>query len=211
MGHHKAISPIVIGLILVVVVVTGAILGYVFLFGLQEGFNVNPTGVDAVIDPTLYSTDAKVGVYGQPSNVSIFLSNTLSTVQSGVITITQNGRIVQNTTFILRPSETATTVIPQVLNATGVWAVKVTVRGVNVNSYYFEVVSSRDEADFAIRQWRDQNNYRNLVTAAFFLACISVIVSAASLARKPRTVIQSTAQLQFCSCSLFIGAVGSIV
>jgi hypothetical protein len=190
MGRSNAVSPIVVGLLLIVVVVTGAILGYVFLFGLQEGFNVNPTGVNATIDATLYSTDAKVSLDGQTCNVTVFLANSLGTVQSGVISITSNGQVTQNATFRLRPSETITTVLPQALNATGVWAVKVTVGGVTVSSYYFQVVGSRDEADFAIRQWRDQNNYRNLVTAAFFLAIISVIVSAASLARKPKTVIQ---------------------
>jgi len=190
LGHSNAISPIVVGLLLIVVVVTGAILGYVFLFGLQEGFNVNSTGVDATIATSLYSVDAKVGVYGQPCNVTVFLANTLGTVQRAVVTITNNGRVAQNASFLVRPSQDMTTVLPQALDATGVWAVKVTVSGVTVNSYYFQVVGSRDEADFAIRQWRDQNNYRNIVAAAFFLAIISVIVSAASLARKPKTVIQ---------------------
>ena len=190
MGRSNAVSPIVVGLLLIVLVVAGAILGYVFLFGLQEGFNVNPTGVSATIAPSLYSADAKVSVYGQTCNVTVFLVNTLGTVQRGVITITQNGRVVQNATFLLLPSQTVTTVLPQALNATGVWTVKVTIGKVTVSSYYFQVLSSRDEADFAIRQWRDQNNYRNLVTAAFFLAIISVIVSTASLARKPKTVIQ---------------------
>jgi hypothetical protein len=179
-----------VGLLLIVVVVTGAIVGYVFLFGLQQGFNVNSTGVNATIDSTLYSADARVGIYGEPLNVTIFLSNSLGTVQRGFITITQNGRVVQNATFVLLATQTSATVIPQALNATGLWSVKVTVGGVTANSYYFQVVRSRDEADFAIRQWRDQNNYRNLVAAAFFLAIIAVIVSAASLARKPKIVIQ---------------------
>jgi len=190
LGRSNAVSPIVVGLLIVVLVVTGAIASYVFLFGLQEGFNVNSTGVNATIDPVLYSTDARIGLYGQPFNVTIFLSNSLSTVQRGFITITQNGHTVQNTTLLLLPTQTTATVIPQALNATGVWAVKVTVSGVTVNSYYFQVVGSRDEADFAVLQWRNQNNYRNLVTAAFFLAIVSVIFSAASLARKPKTVIQ---------------------
>ena len=190
MGRSNAVSPIVVGLLLVVVVVAGVIFGYVFLFGLQEGFNVNPTGVDATIAPSLYSADAKVSVYGQRCNVTVFLANTLGTVQRGGISITNNDRVVQNASFLLRPSQTTTAVLPQALNATGVWVVKVTVSGVTVSSYYFQVVSSRDEADFAIRQWRNQNNYRNLVTAAFLLAIVSVIVSAASLARKPKTVIQ---------------------
>ena len=190
MGRSKAVSPIVVGLLLIVVVVAGAVLGYVFLFGLQEGFYANPTGVNATIAPSLYSVDAKVSVYGQTCNVTVFLANSLGTVQRGVISITNNGRLVQNASFLLLPSQSITTVLPQALNETGVWTVKVTVGGVAVSSYYFQVVSSRDEADFAIRQWRDQNNYRNLVTIAFFLAIISVIVSAASLARKPKTVIQ---------------------
>jgi len=190
LGRSNAVSPIVVGLLLVVVVVAGAVLSYVFLFGLQEGFNVNPTGVNATIDPALYSADAQVGVYGEPFNVTIFLSNSLSTVQRVFITIRQNGHLAQNVTFLVLPTQTSATVVPQALNATGVWSVKVIVGKVTVSSYYFQVVSSRDEADFAIRQWRDQNNYRNLVTAAFFLAIISVILSAASLARKPKTVIQ---------------------
>jgi len=190
LGRSNAVSPIVVGLLLVVVVVAGAVLSYVFLFGLQEGFNVNPTGVNATIDPALYSADAQVGIYGEPFNVTIFLSNSLSTVQRVFITIRQNGHLAQNVTFLVLPTQTSATVVPQALNATGVWSVKVIVGKVTVSSYYFQVVSSRDEADFAIRQWRDQNNYRNLVTAAFFLAIISVILSAASLARKPKTVIQ---------------------
>lgn len=190
MGRSNAVSPIVVGLILIVVVVAGAIFGYVFLFGLQQGFTVNPTGVSATIAPSLYSPDAKVSVYGQTCNVTVFLANSLGTVQKGVIIITNNDHVVQNASFLLLPSQTTTIVLPQALNANGVWSVKVIVIGVVVSSYYFQVVSSRDEADFAIRQWHDQNNYRNLVTAAFLFAIISVIVSAASLARKPKTVIQ---------------------
>jgi len=190
MWRSNAVSPVVVGLLLIVVVVTGAILSYVFLFGLQEGFNVNPTGVNVSILPSLYSTDAKVSVLGQTCNVTIFLTNSVSTVQNGVIIVSNNDRVLQNTTFRLLPSQSSTAVLVQPLNATGVWSVRVGVSGVIVNSYYFQVVSSRDEADLAIRQWRDQNNYRNLVTTAFFLAVIAVIISAASLARKPKTVIQ---------------------
>lgn len=173
-----------------VLVVAGTILAYVFVIGVQQGFNTNPTGVTAVIIPTLYSTEAKVGLYGAPSNITIILSNTLTTLQRGFINVTSNSRVVQSVPFLLLASQTLNTVVSQRLNATGVWAVTVTTRGVNVNSYTFQVVATKDEADFAVGQWRDQTFYRNLVLASFILSITSLIVAAASLARKPKTIIQ---------------------
>jgi len=191
---RKGISPIVLGLILVVLILCGALLGYVFLVGLQHGFSTNPTGstgVNAIVTPSLYSRDAKVGVYGDASNFSVSISNSLAAAQTGVINITSNGRIVQSVPFILLPHETNTIILPQQLNATGVWSVKVTIGGINVNSYYFQVLATRDDADFAVGQWRDQNYYRNLTLGTLIVAIASIIASAASLARKPKTIIQT--------------------
>ena len=190
-SSNRAVSPIVVGLLLVVLVVAGAVLGYVFLFGAQQGFNTNTTGINAIISPALYSRDAKVGVYGDTGNFSVSLSNTLSSLQRGVVEIASNGRVVQSVPFILLQSQTTTITMTQGLNATGVWAVKVTTRGVSVSSYYFQVVGTRDEADFAVSQWRDQSFYRNLVLAGFIVAITSFIIAVASLARKPKTIIQA--------------------
>lgn len=185
-----AVSPIVLGLILVVLIVSVAILGYVFLFGIQQGFNTNPTGINAVITPTLYSSDAKIGISGSLINITISISNSLSNAQKGAITITNNGREMQNASFILLPSQTTTVTLHQVLNGTGVWTIKVMSHGVAAASYYFQVVNTRDEADFAVAQWRDQNTYRNITLATFILALISFIIAAASLARKRTTIIK---------------------
>ncbi len=189
-SSNKAISPVVLGLLLVVLVVTGAILGYVFLIGAQEGFKTNPTGINSTILSSLYSTEAKVGVNGDTGNFTISLSNTQNVPQRVEIDITKNGHQVQNSSFRLLASQTTTVILSLPLNGTGIWVVKVTSRGLTSNSYAFQVMGTKDEADFAAAQWRDQNFYRNLVLAGFIIAIIAFIVSAASLARKPKTVIQ---------------------
>jgi hypothetical protein len=188
---RKGVSPVVLGLVLVVLLVGGVIIGYVFFIGVEQGFNTSAAGVSAVVTLTLYSRDAKVGVYGDGNNVSVSLSSTLSTAQQGVINVTSNGRVVRSVSFILLPHETSTITLSQRLNATGVWSVKVTASGTNVTTYYFQVLATRDDADFAVGQWRDQNYYRNLVLGSLILAIISIIISAASLARGRKTVIQT--------------------
>lgn len=188
---RKGVSPVVLGLVLAVLLVGGVIIGYVFFIGVEQGFNTSAAGVSAVVTLTLYSRDAKVGVYGDGSNVSVSLSSSLSTAQQGVINVTSNGRVVRSVSFILLPHETSTITLSQRLNATGVWSVKVTASGINVTTYYFQVLATRDDADFAVGQWRDQNYYRNLVLGSLILAIISIIVSAASLARGRKTVIQT--------------------
>jgi hypothetical protein len=188
---RRGISPVVLGLILVVLVLSGAILGYVFLFGFQQGFNTNTTGVNAVVTPTLYSRDAKVGVFGDTSNVSVSLSNTLSTAQVGAINITSGGHVMKSVSFVLLPHETRTVNLPLKLNATGVWSVGVMVGGAKSNGYYFQVFATRDEADFAVGQWRDQNYYRNLTLGTAIAAIAALILSAASFARRPKTIIQT--------------------
>jgi hypothetical protein len=181
----------VLGLIVVVLLVGGVIIGYVFFVGFQQGFNTNPTGVSAVVTATLYSRDAKVGVYGDQSNVNVSLSNNLSTAQFGVINITSKGHVVRSVSFTLLPHETSTITLSQPLNITGVWSVKVTASGINVTTYYFQVLATRDDADFAIGQWRDQNYYRNLTLGTLIVAIVSIILSTGSLARKPKTIIQT--------------------
>lgn len=187
---NRAASPIVVGLLLVVLVVAGAIFGYVFLFGAQEGFNTNPTAINAVITPSLYSTNAKVGVYGDTANFTIILTNTLTTLQRGAVEIGDNGQVVQSVSFVLLASQTTTLSLNQLLNATGIWSVKVTTRGLNASNYQFQVFKTKDEADFVVAQWRDQNFYRNLVLGGFVVAWASFIISAASLARRTTTVIR---------------------
>lgn len=190
-SSRKGLSPVVIGLLLVVLVVAGGILAYVFLIGAQQGFNTNTTGINATILPTLYSRNAKVGVYGDMSNFTISLSNTLTTPQTLTINITSNGHQVQGNTYLLLPSQTTVVTLTQPLNETGVWAVKVSSRGVNITSYYFQVVGTKDEADFAVAQWHDQDFYRNLIQLSLIVAITAFIISAASLARKPKTIIQA--------------------
>lgn len=169
-----------------------AIIGYVFLIGAQQGFNTNPTGVNAVITASLYSSDARVGVYGDMGNFTISLSNSVNLVQRGGINITNNGRNVQGSLFVLLPSQTVTVTIAQQLNSTGIWTVKVTTHGIKISSYSFQVVPSKDEADYVIEQSRAQTFNKNVAFGSIVVALASIIVAIGSLARKPTTVIRSS-------------------
>lgn len=192
-SSNRAVTPVVVGLLLVVLMVAAAILGYVFLLGAEQGFKTNTTGITAVIMPALYSRDAKVGVLGDTANFTITLSNTLSSPQRGQVQVINEGRAWQSIGFVLLASRTSTFSVSQVLNATGIWVVKVTTAsGIDVDSYFFQVMKTTDEADFAISQWHDQNFYRNLLYGSFMIAILSLILSAASLARRPKTVIQAS-------------------
>jgi hypothetical protein len=188
--YNKAASPVVVGLLLVVLVVAGVIFGYVFLFGAQQGFNTNPTGITAIITPSLYSVEAKVGVLGAKANFTISLSNSLTSMQHAEIEIAGNGHVAQTLPFILLASQTTTLALTQVLNVTGVWSVKVTSRGITASSYYFQVVGTRDEAEFAVLQWHDQTFYRNLILTSFVIAWAALTISAASLARRPKITVR---------------------
>ena len=184
-------SPVVVALLLIVLIVAGGIIGYVFLVGAQQGFNVNSTGLTANITAALYSTDAKIGLYGGRSNFTISVGSSVSTPQIFDVNITSNSHEVQGNSYILLPNQVTTITLSQQLNQTGVWAVKVTTHGVTISVYYFQVVGTGDEAGFAVAQWRDQQYYRNLIMLSLIVALISFIISAASLARRPKTIIQA--------------------
>jgi hypothetical protein len=181
----------VVALLLIVLVVAGGIIAYVFLVGALTGFNTSSTGLNASIAAALYSTDAKVGLYGDRSNFTISVASSLSTPEIFDVNITSNGHEVQGNTYLLLPNQVMTVTLSQQLNETGVWAVKVTTHGVAVASYYFQVVGTSDEAGFAVAQWHDQQYYRNLILLSLVVAVASFVISAASLARKPKTIIQA--------------------
>lgn len=172
-------------------VVAVGIIAYVFVVGALQGFNTKSTGLSATITASLYSTDAKVGLYGDRSNFTISVGSSLSTPQLFEVNITNNGHEVRGNTYLLLPNQAITVTLSQQLNATGVWSVNVSTHGVAIASYYFQVVGSSDEAGFAVAQWREQQNYRNLILLSLVIAIMSFIISAASLARKPKTIIQA--------------------
>ena len=190
-SSSSATSPIVVAMLLIVVVVAGGIIGYVFLIGAQQGFNTSSTGLNASVVAALYSTDAKVGLYGDRGNFTISIGSSLSTPQIFDVNITSNGREVQGNAYLLLPNQATSVTLTQSLNETGVWAVKVTARGVTVTSYYFQVVGTGDEANFLVAEWRDQQYYRNLSYICLVVAFTAIVISAASLARKPKTIIQA--------------------
>ena len=190
-SSNSATSPIVVAMLLIVIVVAGGIIAYVFLVGAQQGFNTSSTGLSASIVAGLYSTDARVGVYGDRGNFTISVGSSVSTPQLFDVNITSNGQEVQGNSYLLLPNQATTVTLTQSLNETGIWAVKVTTRGLPVATYYFQVVGTGDEAGFLIAQWRDEQYYRNLSYVCLIVAFTAIVIAAASLARRPKTVIQA--------------------
>ena len=190
-SSNKATSPVVTAVILIVLIVAGTIIVYVFLVGVQQGFYTNSSGLSAAITGKLYSSDARIALLGDIGNFTVSVSNTLTTPQLFTINITSNGRPEWNNSYLLLPNQVTTVTAAQPLNTTGVWAVKVNARGINVATYYFQVMATRDEADFAVSQWQQQQFNRTLVYTCLFVASTAFVIAAASLARRPKTIIQA--------------------
>jgi hypothetical protein len=187
--NSRAVSPVIVGVLLIVVIVAGTLLGFIFLTGLSTGFRATGnTGLSTTITPHIYSTDARVDVLNNIANFSAVVSNTVSTSQVGEVDLTVGEHIVQTVPFALGNGETKTIRVTQSLNETGVWTFKVISNGVKVSDYSFTVVESQDEADYAIGQWQSQNFYRNLLIVSYFLSIAAFAIAVASLARQPKAI-----------------------
>jgi hypothetical protein len=188
-SSRRAVSPVIVGVLLIVVIVAGTLLGFIFLSGLSRGFRTTEnTGLSTTIIPHIYSTDARVDVVKNIANFTAVVSNTASTAQVGEIDLTVGNRTVQKIPFALGTGETNTIQVSQRLNQTGIWTFKVVSIGIKVNDFSFTVMQTRDEADYEITQWESQNFYRNLLIICYVLSVAAFAVAVASLARRPKTI-----------------------
>ena len=186
---RKGVSPIIVAVLLVVVIVAGTLLGFIFLSGLSTGFRPTAnSGLSSTISAHIYSTDARVDILNHVANFSIVIANTVTTTQVGDIELAVGNRVVQTLSFALGAGEARTILISQKLNQTGVWTLKITSNGIKADSYTFTVVGTQDEADYATTQWESDNFYRNLTLISYVLSIIAFAVAAASLARQPKPI-----------------------
>jgi hypothetical protein len=187
--EREAVSPVIVGVLLIVIIVAGTLLGFIFLTGLSTGFRTTGnTGLSTSMTTHIYSTDAHIDILNNVANFSVVVSNTVSTPQVGEVDLTVGNQIVQTVPFALGTSEIRTIQVSQALNQTGLWTFKVVSNGVKVSDYSFTVAQTQDEADYAINQWQSQNYYRNLLIICYFLSIAAFAIAVASLARQPRAI-----------------------
>jgi hypothetical protein len=187
--NSRAVSPVIVGVLLIVVIVAGTLLGFIFLTGLSTGFKTTGnTGLSTTVTPNIHSTDARVDVLNNVANFTVIVSNTVSTPQVGEVDLTVGDHIVQTVPFALGNGETKTIRVSQALNETGIWTFKVISNGIKVSDYSFTVTQTQDEADYAISQWQSQNFYRNLLIVCYFLSIAAFAIAVASLARQPKAI-----------------------
>jgi hypothetical protein len=187
--EREAVSPVIVGVLLIVIIVAGTLLGFIFLTGLSTGFRATGnTGLSTSMTTHIYSTDAHIDILNNVANFSVVVSNTVSTPQVGEVDLTVGNQIVQTVPFALGTSEIRTIQVSQALNQTGLWTFKVVSNGVKVSDYSFTVAQTQDEADYAINQWQSQNYYRNLLIICYFLSIAAFAIAVASLARQPRAI-----------------------
>jgi hypothetical protein len=181
----RAVSPVIVAVLLIVVIFAGVLLGFIFLTGLSKGFQpTGNTGLASTITPQIYNSGAAVSYLNQGSNFSVVLHNTVSTPQVGDVQLDVGDTIVATVPFSAGASRSQTILITQPLNQTGTWTMKVTSNGVKVNVYSFTVYRTQDEADYAITQYETEQFYRNLIIISFFISIIAFAIAAASLARR---------------------------
>jgi hypothetical protein len=187
--NSRAVSPVIVGVLLIVVIVAGTLLGFIFLTGLSTGFKTTGnTGLSTTVTPNIHSTDARVDVLNNVANFTVIVSNTVSAPQVGEVDLTVGDHIVQTVPFALGNGETKTIRVSQALNETGIWTFKVISNGIKVSDYSFTVAQTQDEADYAISQWQSQNFYRNLLIVCYFLSIAAFAIAVASLSRQPKAI-----------------------
>jgi hypothetical protein len=186
--NTKGISSAITAVLLIMVILGAALLGFFFLTGLSSqliktGTN---TGISTTVTPNVYASDAKIDILGRAANFTVVLA--ASTVQVGTIQLSAGRSLAQNMSFGLAPRDVRTITMVQQLNQTGPWTLKVVSNGVKVATYSFTVVQTRDEADEIVSQYETDRLYRNLTLIGFMLAVTAFIVALAALARKPRVI-----------------------
>jgi hypothetical protein len=187
--NSRAVSPVIVGVLVIVILMAGTLLGFIFLTGLSTGFRPTAnTGLSTAVTPHIYSTDARVDVLNNVADFSAVVSNTVSTPQVGEVDLTVGDQIVQTAPFALGKGETKTIQVSQTLNQTGVWTFKIVSNGIKVSDYSFTVTQTQDQADYLITQWQSQNFYRNLLIVCYFLSMAALAIAVASFARQPKAI-----------------------
>jgi hypothetical protein len=186
----RGISPVIAGLLIIVLAAGVMLLVFIFASGLLGGLSATESGVRETIVPSIYSSEAGIGVLNQNANFTVTVYNSLSSAQEITIDVSEpSGHLLQSVSSTIPAGATRTIQVAQRLNATGLWTVRVTfvITGVKIGSYTFDVKPNRDEADFAVQEWRDQRFYRLLIFVAIGLAVISIAIAVAAVAR-PRII-----------------------
>ncbi len=191
--NRRGISAVIIAVLLITVIVALVLLAFVFLTGMSTLLggptqSSNNTGLQVVITPSIYSSDAQIGMVGERANFTVILSNTVSNVQVGRVDLESSIRVEQNVTFALTNGETKTVVISQPLTQTGPWILSVVTNGVEAGSYTFNVVRGPSEASYQVNQYETTKFYRNLTFITFFISLIGFAIAVAALVRPARTI-----------------------
>jgi hypothetical protein len=193
MRSRSGISGVVVGLLLIMVIGAFIVIFYVFAIGPLQGggFAGTSAGIEFSIVPQIYGQDAGIAVLGQLANFTVSITNTASTDQRVAVNIVApDKRVVQSVSTGLAASYTKTILVSQVVNVTGIWTVTVTSLSVKIGGYYFTVIQDRDQADFAIAQYREQRLYRVLVYALLALSIAAIILAVIAVARVGRLATQ---------------------
>jgi hypothetical protein len=152
----------------VVLVVVGAFLVF---------FLVVSPAVSATITPQIYSVPSNYGYLNEEANFSFQISNLENNQQQAQIVVLSESSVVTNQSVSVSPGSTTTRLISVRLDSLALWKAEATINGTVLDSYSFQVLTNRAEADIAINQWNDLQFHNNLDTATIVVAVVALLVS----------------------------------
>jgi hypothetical protein len=193
MKSRSGVSGVIVGLLLVMLIGGFVIVFYVFAIGPLQGggFSGSSAGIDYSIVPQIYAQDAGIAVVGQLANFTVVVTNKASTDQRIAINVVApQGRVFQVVSTGVAASYTKTILVSQNLNETGTWSVTVTSLSVKVGGYSFTVAEDRDQADYAIAQYRQTQLYRVLTYVLLAISIAAIILAAIAVVRVGRLATQ---------------------
>jgi hypothetical protein len=175
-----AISHILAALILIVIVVTAAVLLYVFGMGVLGTLgSTYATQISIAITPYIYDPNSNIGYLNEQANFTIAIWNPLNSTLPATVKVTTGSSIIQNIEFEARPRAT-TIFITQELSTTGTWTVLVIVQGPQgpvTYSYSFDVKTNQDDAKLAVNQLANSRIRSDLEIGTLVIAALGVILA----------------------------------
>lgn len=186
----KAISLVVVAIILLCVAVSVALLTIAWMGALTVTFPVDDDSkISAEIYAKIHSASHNLGVLNEEAQFDIFIENYANVSRTINIVVDANNHVLSNETVVIEALSSRSLTIKYKLISLGSWTIKIyadeaIVDGQQfytglriVEGYSFITVANRAEADMRMNQWDAIRFNTNLSIAAIILSVLGVIVS----------------------------------
>jgi len=157
--------------ILTISMVLAVLIGIVYIYFLS-GYST--LQIIVTINANIYSTENNLGILNENCIYNLNIKNNVNRTQIINVKIYNENVIIQNNTYLINPKSSKEVTINQKLTYPGIWSLKIFNNNEIIDSYSFNVVINKVEAEVLINQWNSIKLNRNVSIFALIISIISI-------------------------------------